>query len=592
MEVGDFLIISGVFVIGSTLPTTLPNRTVKLVTTEAPYFLIQSDDDKFLTITTEFDPVLSLGFTANTEFWIKNTSPTPREVLFDTDIEFVGSPLIPTNGLAILKLIEVVGGVEYWSVNHLLANGTGGGGGDFIPLSGTEVGSPITGLIELKGGDGVDNPYLKFTSFFSDIKTYISYASNIDGVSYTGDFSIITKDETSESIMRFQPHEIEFQFNGMSKLRINENSIQGLSNFNKWFFASDTFDVQADVFFYDADEKAFAVGFADPTDSDTINFEFAIQNYSARIHSDFEDCKGIVGNRIFNKQSDYNAFAQLGDLPFANIQTSNFTAVNLVAYSTNGTVTVTDPTPETNKGYIVHVVGGTTTIGGVDYTAGALVYRFYDGTDWTSKNYGASGSSATNLGYTPSPTNGTVTSSTGTDAIIPLADGTNAGLLSPTEKSIISNLPLIIANGSVSSTLLVSGVTTLLREENIGSFSGKDILKFDIRARRSITGNNSRIIVRLFDTVTLVETEIAISETIAAGNTNWLAIRSINLNESAGNIYYLNPTLRPITDESSNASSYLTTSVSFSNPQTLRIYGINITSPSDMVIYSSLIQVL
>jgi hypothetical protein len=81
---------------------------------------------------------------------------------------------------------------------------------------------------------------------------------------------------------------------------------------------------------------------------------------------------------------------ETGYIPFANIQTSNFTAVNLVAYSTNGTVTVTDPTPETNKGYIVLVVGGTTTIDGVGYTAGALVYRFYDGTVWSSKDYGAS----------------------------------------------------------------------------------------------------------------------------------------------------------------------------------------------------------
>jgi len=37
-------------------------------------------------------------------------------------------------------------------------------------------------------------------------------------------------------------------------------------------------------------------------------------------------------------------------------------------------------------------------------------------------------SGVTNLGYTPSPTNGIVTSDTGTDATIPLADGTNAGL--------------------------------------------------------------------------------------------------------------------------------------------------------------------
>ena len=46
----------------------------------------------------------------------------------------------------------------------------------------------------------------------------------------------------------------------------------------------------------------------------------------------------------------------------------------------------------------------------------------------------------TNLGYTPSPTNGTVTSSTGDDATIPLADSTNAGLFTPSEKSKLSGI--------------------------------------------------------------------------------------------------------------------------------------------------------
>jgi len=50
-----------------------------------------------------------------------------------------------------------------------------------------------------------------------------------------------------------------------------------------------------------------------------------------------------------------------------------------------------------------------------------------------------SGGGATNLGYTPSPTNGIVTSDTGEDATLPLADGTNAGLLTPAEKTKISN---------------------------------------------------------------------------------------------------------------------------------------------------------
>lgn len=40
---------------------------------------------------------------------------------------------------------------------------------------------------------------------------------------------------------------------------------------------------------------------------------------------------------------------------------------------------------------------------------------------------------ATNLSYSPSPTNGVVLSDTGTDATIPAGDGTNAGLLVPAQ---------------------------------------------------------------------------------------------------------------------------------------------------------------
>lgn len=46
---------------------------------------------------------------------------------------------------------------------------------------------------------------------------------------------------------------------------------------------------------------------------------------------------------------------------------------------------------------------------------------------------------STNLGYTASPTNGVVTSDTGTDSTIPLADATNAGLLTPLEKTKIAS---------------------------------------------------------------------------------------------------------------------------------------------------------
>lgn len=45
----------------------------------------------------------------------------------------------------------------------------------------------------------------------------------------------------------------------------------------------------------------------------------------------------------------------------------------------------------------------------------------------------------TDLAYTPSPTNGIVTSSTGTDATLPLADATDAGLLKPAKFTVLEN---------------------------------------------------------------------------------------------------------------------------------------------------------
>lgn len=50
------------------------------------------------------------------------------------------------------------------------------------------------------------------------------------------------------------------------------------------------------------------------------------------------------------------------------------------------------------------------------------------------------------LGYTAAPTQGTVTSSSGTNAILPLANGTNAGLLAPADFTKLGN---ITVTGSV-----------------------------------------------------------------------------------------------------------------------------------------------
>ena len=75
-----------------------------------------------------------------------------------------------------------------------------------------------------------------------------------------------------------------------------------------------------------------------------------------------------------------------GDFIMTELQTESFTAVNSVTYIANGTLTVTDSTPQTNKGYVVHVIGGSVTIGGINYATGALVYRYYNGSSWISND--------------------------------------------------------------------------------------------------------------------------------------------------------------------------------------------------------------
>ena len=60
---------------------------------------------------------------------------------------------------------------------------------------------------------------------------------------------------------------------------------------------------------------------------------------------------------------------------------------------------------------------------------------------------------ATNLAYSAGPTNGVVTSDTGTDATIPAADGTNAGLMVPAQ---FNKLGFITVTGAVNLDTLAS----------------------------------------------------------------------------------------------------------------------------------------
>jgi hypothetical protein len=66
--------------------------------------------------------------------------------------------------------------------------------------------------------------------------------------------------------------------------------------------------------------------------------------------------------------------------------------------------------------------------------------KFYERINGVWTEYGSSGGGATNLSYTASPTQGQVNSDTGTDAVIPATDGTNAGLFLPSEKTKLTGI--------------------------------------------------------------------------------------------------------------------------------------------------------
>ena len=112
-------------------------------------------------------------------------------------------------------------------------------------------------------------------------------------------------------------------------------------------------------------------------------------------------------------------------------KTTNFTAVIGGAYATNGTITVTDSPTTQDTGYIVHVIGGTTTIGGVGYTAGALVYRFYNGSSWVSTDMNAGVSGAVlKSDYTPSHSILVQQSGTGSPTALQVGNNTLVGRVS------------------------------------------------------------------------------------------------------------------------------------------------------------------
>ena len=125
------------------------------------------------------------------------------------------------------------------------------------------------------------------------------------------------------------------------------------------------------------------------------------------------------------------------------------------------------------------------------------------------------GGSGTNLAYIASPTNGLVTSDTGTDATIPLADGTNAGLMTAAEKTKVGNTSgtntwdetkssietkLGVATSSNSGYLSSTDWSTFNGKQPAGTYSTD--IHSNITALNAVSGTNTgnQTITNTFDT--------------------------------------------------------------------------------------------
>jgi hypothetical protein len=104
-------------------------------------------------------------------------------------------------------------------------------------------------------------------------------------------------------------------------------------------------------------------------------------------------------------------------------------------------------------------------VGQVYYdTVDDTVYT-WNGSSWL--DLGNQGTGGTDLSYTPATNQGTVNNTTGTNATIPLADGTNAGLMTASEKTIVGNQSGTNTGDNATNSQysgLVSNVSTNLSE--------------------------------------------------------------------------------------------------------------------------------
>ena len=355
---------------------------------------------------------------------------------------------------------------------------------------------------------------------------------------------------------------------------------------------------------------------------DTVVFEVIGKDLSSNDFTDAEKAKiaGIEALAQVNVPINFsdligaptiNSIAAFPDSKFEYVDTTSFDLppnVQAISVRKNGNPTEFVVTNWTQTANVITyggtmVVGDYLIIGGVyvigSATGGSGVQSVVAGTNVTVDNTdplnpivnatGGGGGGATNLGYTPSATNGIVTSDTGTDATLPAATTTNAGLLLPAEKTLLSSLPVIISDSTPSSLVTASGVNTLVKTYTLPNLAGKKILRFNFKAARTLTGTAARILVSLTDTVIGSTSTLAFTN---CGTTSKIFVlqRVYPFNGATGNIAALVGN-SPFNDDGAFSVDLTQVAYSTVNPMQLEIFLLDNSSSVSIQIYSALIEI-
>jgi hypothetical protein len=137
--------------------------------------------------------------------------------------------------------------------------------------------------------------------------------------------------------------------------------------------------------------------------------------------------------------------------------------------------------------FLVTELGDTTANSFIKIGGLVTEYLMADG----STSLGGGLPTPTNLGYTPSPTNGIVTSSTGTDATIPLGSSVNAGLLSPNAQTFYGQKVIATGDLGFTDSYLLTNGRIKLRNSIWTLFDADDTPTFTARLNQFTFSNGN-----------------------------------------------------------------------------------------------------